>query len=225
MPAKKTTRKTTSKAQKARTGGKKAAAPRKNTARKGASKAAAGGGGGRPNPTRSRVRANRTLGISPKQDAFLEAIRQCPIIKTAAKVAGIHHGTHYDWLENDPAYPEKFKAAFLEGRDLVLQTMWKLGVEGVSVPKLLGEGVIWLKEWDSKVTLALAKGWMPEVFSDSKEIKISGGVDVTVQEQNARMNKALMSDPKLMRAARAVTKKLFELTEGDEEIEDAEVVG
>ena len=47
----------------------------------------------------------------PRQLAFLDAYSRTGNITRSAEMAGIDRKTHYDWLNNDPSYPERFQQA------------------------------------------------------------------------------------------------------------------
>lgn len=57
-----------------------------------------------------------------KRAAFLEAFRDCGIIRVAADVAGVNRRSHYDWLKQSPEYVEQFATATTEAlEDLVAE--------------------------------------------------------------------------------------------------------
>ncbi len=196
------------------------------TPKKGAKKAAAGSEKKTQKATRSRARANQTSKRNPNQEAFLKAITEVPIIRTAAEIAGIRRETHYKWLKEDPTYADRFLEAFDQGTDRVVETAWKLGVEGVTKPIVSGGEIITtVREYDSKMTQMLARGWKPKVFGTTEHrLTVGGSVDININADNAAALAVLMNDPKLLRQSRALTKKIFALTEGKGDVVDAEIV-
>jgi molybdenum-dependent DNA-binding transcriptional regulator ModE len=83
-----------------------------------------------------------------RQQAFLEAVAYIGTITAAARSAGIHRDTHYDWLKdpmllnpNDPrgmtkgmAYEKAFQSAREEFRDKLRHEAIRRGMQGVKVP-------------------------------------------------------------------------------------------
>ena len=53
----------------------------------------------------------------PKKAAFLAALAKCGVISEAARACGIDRATHYDWMQLDPEYPERFNAAMEDATD------------------------------------------------------------------------------------------------------------
>jgi hypothetical protein len=63
--------------------------------------------------------------FSAKMSAFLAAIQVMPLVKRAAKAAGVHRSSHYRKLKSCPAYAETFQEAQMIGIDFI----WDLAVE------------------------------------------------------------------------------------------------
>jgi hypothetical protein len=53
------------------------------------------------------------------QTRFLEAFAVSCSVQNAARWAGVHRQCHYDWLEQDPSYPRRFR----EARDRAAQAL------------------------------------------------------------------------------------------------------
>jgi hypothetical protein len=64
-----------------------------------------------------------------RQAAFLSTFRACANITKAAAAIGIERKTHYDWLENDEAYREEFKATMLTAAHVLEEKALKLALE------------------------------------------------------------------------------------------------
>jgi len=82
---------------------------------------------------------NRHGGRSDKdlhQMRFLAAFAESCSIQKAAKWAGIHRQTHYDWLANDPSYPARFKEARERAARTLEDEAVRRAVHGVRRPVL-----------------------------------------------------------------------------------------
>ncbi len=76
-----------------------------------------------------------------KKPAFLRAFGICGSIRDAARCAGVHRRTHYDWLASDPGYHERFPAA---------KTTFVNGV-GVAAYRRAVQGAIVISDWQPHV--------------------------------------------------------------------------
>jgi hypothetical protein len=103
--------------------------------------------------------------LQPKrvsQGRFLRAFRQTGSITKAAEIAGISRSTHYDWLEDDKKYPDKFKAAVELAGTILEEKAFKLALE----------------DEDRQVLMFLLKNLMPERYRDKQDLQHSGEVTV-----------------------------------------------
>lgn len=64
----------------------------------------------------------------PKKVIFLEAFRKSGIVGVAARSAGIHRDTHYDWLNKDPVYAAEYKSSQKEANDALLAEVLRRAV-------------------------------------------------------------------------------------------------
>jgi len=87
------------------------------------------------------------------QGSFLEMYGKLGEICAAAKAANIDRGCHYDWLETDEEYRERFLV--LQGARVqqANDTAYRLGVVGVMVPKTMAGGRELVREFDSKILI------------------------------------------------------------------------
>lgn len=69
-----------------------------------------------------------------KQRAFLAAYAESASITKAAKAAKVDRGAHYDWLETDPTYPPRFKAACDQFGDNTVAEMKRRAMDGWNEP-------------------------------------------------------------------------------------------
>ena len=78
---------------------------------------------------RSRARARDAT--AARKASFLEAYAKVPPpITHACRVAGVGRRTHYDWLEADPEYAERFEDARAEAVDEVEFAMRRIALGG-----------------------------------------------------------------------------------------------
>lgn len=84
-------------------------------------------------------RRRRYVGQSDKnlhQRRFLEAFAVCSSVQKAARWAGVHRQTHYDWLSADPTYPARFEEARRRAGQTLEDEAVRRAVEGVRRPVL-----------------------------------------------------------------------------------------
>lgn len=67
---------------------------------------------------------------SPKQLRFLRCIEQCGSVTLASRWAKVARSVHYQWLENDPTYPARYKAAFRRSASVLADEAVRRGREG-----------------------------------------------------------------------------------------------
>ena len=72
--------------------------------------------------------------FSPKMTAFLAAIQVMPLVKRAAKAAGVHRCSHYRKLQSSPAYATAFREAQKIGYDAILDIALERAVIGWDKP-------------------------------------------------------------------------------------------
>jgi hypothetical protein len=66
--------------------------------------------------------------------AFLAAYKETGLIAVAARIVGVARRTHYDWLENDPAYREAFELARMEAADNLMDEAVERAIHGIDEP-------------------------------------------------------------------------------------------
>ena len=69
-----------------------------------------------------------------KKRAFLAAYETVGNISRAARSADISRGTHYDWMEKDPAYRAGFEKAHRRASDLLEEEARRRAMEGYHEP-------------------------------------------------------------------------------------------
>lgn len=93
-----------------------------------------------------------------RQDAFLSTYRQSGVITTACKAIGISRETHYDWLETDPTYPERFESAKRHAAQALEEELYRRAVDEKS---------------DTLLIFAL-KGAMPDKYRERFSAELTG---------------------------------------------------
>ena len=68
------------------------------------------------------------------QKLFLESFERSCSVQKAAKWAGIHRQTHYDWLREDPSYPARFAQARERAAQSLEDEAVSRAMEGVQRP-------------------------------------------------------------------------------------------
>jgi hypothetical protein len=69
-----------------------------------------------------------------KQSVFLSALSNCGQVKDAAIAAQINRGSHYYWMDHDPAYPALFAKAKLMAIDALEDEAVERAIVGVFEP-------------------------------------------------------------------------------------------
>lgn len=69
--------------------------------------------------------------VARRKVAFLKAYRIAGLVGTAAELVGIPRQRHYEWLKDDPAYKEEFKAAHADAMDSLEQEAIRRAKSGV----------------------------------------------------------------------------------------------
>lgn len=121
-------------------------------------------------------------GISnPKKRRFLAAFARCGCIVQAAKDAGIHFTSHYNWLKNDPDYTEAFNRARGIAGDIAEGEIYRRAFLGFDHP-VIYEGKITTTYKDFSDTLAMfwLKGLKPERYREN--VNLSGNVGLPVED-------------------------------------------
>lgn len=94
-----------------------------------------------------RHRASENDGIEQQKRteiakrAFLTAFERLGNISRAADAAEISRGTHYDWMEKDPAYRAGFEKAHRRASDLLEEEARRRAVEGWEEPIVYKGGI------------------------------------------------------------------------------------
>jgi hypothetical protein len=90
-----------------------------------------------------------------KKRAFLAAYSRCGSLSMSAKRAKVDRRTHYNWLNDDPAYVQAFKQAKIEAGDSLQDKLTEMAFEG-----------------NVTAAIFLLKGLKPEQFRDRQAIDL-----------------------------------------------------
>jgi hypothetical protein len=166
-----------------------------------------------------------------KKRAFLAAYETLGNISRAARSAEIARGTHYDWMEKDPAYRAGFEKAHRRASDLLEEEARRRAMEGFHEPvvykgQFTGEWVMpdgsdpWdpetgrrkagavfernaIRRYSDTLLIFLMKGNNPDKFGD--KLRHSGVVGMPERPEDYHR----MTDEEIaQRAARAASRAI-----------------
>ncbi len=110
------------------------------------------------------------------QRAFLAAFAECASITKAAKAAGVNRRAHYDWMEADKSYPERFEVAQEQAASWLEDEATKRAVEGVTqVERYQGKPVGTRRIYSDGLMMFLLRGLMPAKYRQGIELTGQGG--------------------------------------------------
>lgn len=143
-----------------------------------------------------------------RQTAFLAAYAKTGNITVAANKAGINRGTHYEWVESDPDYAERFQDAGEEAADYLEAEARRRAVVGVEEPVgwYKGEPGGTVRKYSDTLLIFLLKGLRPEKFRERHSHEHSGpdGGPVEVRQ---------LSDDELVERSRKLANRVAATSE------------
>jgi hypothetical protein len=108
------------------------------------------------------------------KSAFLEALAECGVIRTAANKAGIDRKSVYNWKANDPVFAELFDVAIEDANDAIRQEIRRRAVEGWLEPVYQqGQKVGTIRKYSDGLLRFLATSRMPE-FRERVDVTTAG---------------------------------------------------
>ena len=117
-----------------------------------------------------------TSPTAKRKKRFLANFAKLGNITYAAKAAGIDRTCHYDWLEKDEKYAERFHSAQEEAADLLEAEVLRRGVKGVVEPVYYkGEICGRVRKYSDVLLIFLLKGVRPNKFRDRVEVSDPSG--------------------------------------------------
>jgi len=141
--------------------------------------------------------ADKTL--QHKKKAFLAAFAEVGNITRAAELAGISRQAHYEWMKEDPDYPDLFKQADQQACDRLEQEARRRAVHGVGKPVFYrGEECGVVQEYSDTLLIFLLKGALPEKYKERGVTELTGKdggpietATLTPEERQARINELI----------------------------------
>ncbi len=121
--------------------------------------------------------------LQQKKKAFLTAFSECGNISQAAELAGIDRKNHYNWLKDDPDYPDQFYDADQKACDKLEQEARRRAIYGTSEPVFhKGEQCGVVQKYSDTLLIFLMKGANPEKYRENirQEITGAGGGPIEV---------------------------------------------
>lgn len=117
------------------------------------------------------------------QTAFLMAFVEQGTIGAAAKVVNIARQTHYDWLNADPTYKERFFAAEEAATDILEDEARRRAVDGDEEPVgfYMGESSEYVIKRSDTLLKFLLEGRRKKIFGRRTELTGPDGGPITIQ--------------------------------------------
>lgn len=102
-----------------------------------------------------------------RKNQFLRSFVKTGSLSRSAKEVGINVRSHYYWLENDPKYVKRYKAAEIQVVDILVQEARRRAVFGTKKP-VFYKGVQCgnIREFSDVLLIFLLKAYDPERFRD-----------------------------------------------------------
>ncbi len=107
------------------------------------------------------------------QRAFLECYREMGVIRRACKVAKVGRSSHYEWMEDNPAYRAAFEAAKEDAADSLELEVYRRAVKGVKKPVGWYKGVAGghVREFSDLLLMFQLKALRPEKYRERVELR------------------------------------------------------
>lgn len=131
---------------------------------------------------------NGGYSVSPrtraKQEEFIAVYSEVGVISQACKIVGIQNTRHYEWLSNDPTYPERFAAAHERAIDVLETEARRRAIEGVEKPTgwYKGEPGGIVREYSDVLLIFLLNGARPEKYRHRHEITGRNGGPIQIDQ-------------------------------------------
>ncbi|MCH7717721.1 MAG: hypothetical protein IH876_16480 [Gemmatimonadetes bacterium] len=107
------------------------------------------------------------------QRAFLECYREMGVIRRACKVAKVGRSSHYEWMEDNPAYRAAFEAAKEDAADTLEAEVFRRAVTGVEKPVGWYKGVAGgkVREYSDLLLMFRLKALRPEKYRERVDVR------------------------------------------------------
>ena len=126
-----------------------------------------------------------------KKAAFLEAYTESGNLSKAAEVVGINRASHYDWMRDDPQYPEAFAAAREQAIEIMEAELHRRAVEGVEEPVgwYQGEPGGTVRRYSDVLLMFLLKALKPSTYREKVEHTGPDGGPITIEHLAPQMRR------------------------------------
>ena len=115
------------------------------------------------------------------KELFLDIFRVTGNVSQAAKAAGIHRSSVYEWQESDEKFSAAYNVAAIESNEALEAEAHRRGVIGVKQPVYQGGQMVgYIKRYSDTLLLKLLAARMPDKYADwrNQKIDVSGGMVV-----------------------------------------------
>lgn len=114
-----------------------------------------------------------------KKECFLDAFALSANVMLAAREAGVHRSTVYEWLEHDELFALAFNQAKEHAKDVIRAEIYRRAVQGwdeevYQLAKFAGT----MRKYSDTLLIFHAKMLMPE-YREKQQIELSGSLDIT----------------------------------------------
>jgi hypothetical protein len=120
--------------------------------------------------------ANGLQKASWKKRVFLAVFSRTGSLSQAAKAAGVHRRTHYNWLKSDPAYAKAFEQAKLVTGDALEDEAMRRAVKGVKrevlykgKPVMVNGEPYYETRYSDRLLILLLKAMRPEKYRERSQ--------------------------------------------------------
>jgi CelD/BcsL family acetyltransferase involved in cellulose biosynthesis len=118
----------------------------------------------------------------PKKAAMLAALSELGNVTAAARLVGIHHDTHYQWMKRDPQYAEQVPGVLEQAADLLEAEARRRAVEGVTKPIMYKDEVVTtVQEYSDTLLIFLLKGVRPQKYRELRHTEHTGRVELAAR--------------------------------------------
>ena len=115
------------------------------------------------------------------KELFLDIFRVTGNVSQAAKAAGIHRSSVYEWQESDEKFSAAYNVAAIESNEALEAEAHRRGVIGVKQPVYQGGQMVgYIRKYSDTLLLKLLAARMPDKYADrqKQKIDVSGGMVV-----------------------------------------------
>lgn len=131
-----------------------------------------------------------------KKAAFLKSLEETHIVTDAARAAGVHRSTVYDWYEKDPEFAKLWDETVERSTELLEREAYRRAAVGVEEPVFYqGKQVGKVKRFSDTLLMFLIKARKPDMYRERVEHTGAGGGPV---EHRMRLDLRGLTDEQLV---------------------------